>query len=59
MHIGPYHIENPLALAPMVRVTDRFFRQLCRELGAGYVVTEMLASDPSLRDTTVARLRGD
>jgi len=59
VHIGPYHIENPLALAPMVGVTDRFFRQLCRELGAGYVVTEMLASDPSLRDTTVARLRGD
>jgi tRNA-dihydrouridine synthase B len=59
MQIGPYHIENPLALAPMVGVTDRFFRQLCRELGAGYVVTEMLASDPSLRDTTVARLRGD
>jgi tRNA-dihydrouridine synthase B len=43
----------------MVGVTDRFFRQLCRELGAGYVVTEMLASNPALRDTTVARLRGD
>ena len=43
MHIGPYAIENPLALAPMVGVTDRFFRQLCRELGAGYLVTEMLA----------------
>jgi tRNA-dihydrouridine synthase B len=59
MHIGPYSIDNPLALAPMVGVSDRFFRQLCRDLGAGYVVTEMLASDPSLRDTTVARLRGD
>ena len=39
MHIGPYHIENPLALAPMVGVTDRFFRQLCRSLGAGDVST--------------------
>ena len=59
MQIGPYTIENPLALAPMVGVTDRFFRQLCRELGAGYLVTEMLASDPALRDTRKARLRGD
>jgi tRNA-dihydrouridine synthase B len=59
MQIGLYTIENPLALAPMVGVTDRFFRQLCRELGAGYLVTEMLAADPALRDTRKARLRGD
>jgi tRNA-dihydrouridine synthase B len=59
MQIGPYTIENPLALAPMVGVTDRFFRQLCRELGAGYLVTEMLAADPALRETRKARQRGD
>lgn len=59
MQIGPYRIDNPLALAPMVGVTDKFFRRLCRELGAGYVVSEMLAADPALRDTPVARLRGD
>jgi tRNA-dihydrouridine synthase B len=59
MLIGPYLIKNPLALAPMVGVTDRFFRQLCRDLGAGYVVTEMLAANPALRDTRQARLRGD
>lgn len=59
MHIGPYLIENPLALAPMVGVTDRFFRQLCRDLGAGYVVSEMLAANPALRDTRTARMRGD
>ena len=59
MQIGPYPIDNPLALAPMVGVTDRFFRQLCRELGAGYVVSEMLAANPALRDTDTARLRGD
>jgi len=59
MKIGPYTIETPLALAPMVGVTDKFFRKLCRELGAGYTVSEMLAADPTLRDTTVARLRGD
>jgi tRNA-dihydrouridine synthase B len=59
MLIGPYSIDNPLALAPMVGVTDKFFRRLCRELGAGYVVSEMLASNPVLRDTRESRLRGD
>ena len=59
MQIGPYHIENPLALAPMVGVTDKFFRRLCRELGAGYVVSEMLAADPALRDTFKTRQRRD
>jgi tRNA-dihydrouridine synthase B len=59
MQIGPYTLDNPLALAPMVGVTDKFFRRLCRELGAGYTVSEMLAADPALRDTAVARLRGD
>ena len=59
MHIGPYHIDNPLALAPMVGVTDKFFRTLCRELGAGYVVSEMLPANPALRDTGTSRLRGD
>ena len=44
MYIGPYQIENPLALAPMVGVTDKFFRNLCRDLGAGYVVSERLAA---------------
>ncbi len=59
MYIGPYHIENPLALAPMVGVTDKFFRSLCRDLGAGYVVSEMLAANPALRETGTSRLRGD
>jgi len=59
MQIGSHTIDNPLALAPMVGVTDRCFRQLCRELGAGYSVTEMLAANPALRDTATSRLRGD
>ena len=32
----------------MVGVTDRPFRQLCKQLGAGYAVSEMAASDPRL-----------
>jgi len=59
MKIGNFSIENPLALAPMVGVTDRFFRQLCRELGAGYVVTEMLAANPLMWDSVESRQRGD
>ena len=59
MQIGPFNIENPLARAPMVGVTDRFFRRLCRELGAGYTVSEMLAANPALRDTRKARMRSD
>ena len=59
MNIGPYYLDNPLALAPMVGVTDKFFRRLCRELGAGYVVSEMLAANPALRDTFKSRQRGD
>jgi tRNA-dihydrouridine synthase B len=59
MQIGPYAIDVPLALAPMVGVTDRFFRQLCRSLGAGYTVSEMLAANPALWHTRKARMRSD
>ncbi len=59
IQIGPYRIDNPLALAPMAGVTDRAFRQLCRRLGAGYVVTEMLACNPALRGTKKSLSRGN
>lgn len=57
MRIGPYTLPNPLALAPMAGVTDLPFRRLCRSLGAGYVVGEMLASDPRLRHSRKSVLR--
>ncbi|MGD8385116.1 MAG: tRNA dihydrouridine synthase DusB [Lysobacterales bacterium] len=59
MRIGPYPLPNNVALAPMAGVTDKPFRQLCRELGAGYVVTEMIAADPSVRHTPKTRWRSD
>jgi tRNA-dihydrouridine synthase B len=59
MQIGPYKLPNPLALAPMAGVTDRPFRQLCRELGAGYVVSEMVTSNPQLRHTRKTAWRSD
>ncbi len=57
MRIGPYILPNNLAVAPMAGVTDRPFRQLCRRLGAGYAVSEMVASNPLLRGTDKSRLR--
>jgi tRNA-dihydrouridine synthase B len=44
MNIGPYALANNLFAAPMAGVTDRPFRQLCRRLGAGYAVSEMVTS---------------
>ena len=44
MNIGPYTLTNNLFVAPMAGVTDRPFRQLCRRLGAGYAVSEMVTS---------------
>lgn len=44
MKIGTIDIPGKLALAPMAGVTDVAFRTICRELGAGYTVTEMVSS---------------
>ena len=55
--IGPYQIDRKTILAPMAGVTDLPFRQLCREMGAGLVVSEMVAADPSTWDTRKSRLR--
>jgi len=59
MHIGPYAIAAPAVLAPMAGVTDRPFRLLCRRLGAGLAVSEMLSSHPQLRETPLSRRRRD
>jgi tRNA-dihydrouridine synthase B len=51
MHIGHFALANPLFVAPMAGVTDRPFRQLCKRLGAGYAVSEMVTSRRDLWDT--------
>ena len=48
MQIGPYLLKNNLVVAPMAGVTDRPFRQLCKVLGAGMAVSEMVASNSLL-----------
>jgi tRNA-dihydrouridine synthase B len=57
MKIGPYTLKNNLVLSPMTGITDRPFRQLCRELGAGLAVSEMTASNPALRQHPRTQLR--
>jgi tRNA-dihydrouridine synthase B len=51
MFLGPYALANSLFVAPMAGVTDRPFRQLCKRLGAGYAVSEMVTSRPELWNT--------
>ncbi len=48
MQIGPYVLPNSVFVAPMAGVTDRPFRQLCRQFGAGYAVSEMVTSRKDL-----------
>jgi len=57
MKIGSYLLDNNLFLAPMAGVTDLPFRRLCKQLGAGVVVSEMVTSDPSLQNSRKTRLR--
>lgn len=46
--IGTITLANNLMLAPMAGVTDRPFRELCRGLGAGLAISEMVSADTSL-----------
>lgn len=44
MQIGKHKLANNIILAPMAGVTDRPFRNLCKNLGAGMVISEMVGS---------------
>ena len=59
MQIGSHRILSNLVVAPMAGVTDRPFRQLCKRLGAGLAVSEMVASNPALRNTGKSQRRID
>ena len=59
MQIGPHILRNNVFVAPMAGVTDRPFRQLCKQLGAGYAVSEMAASNPRLWATEKSSRRTD
>ncbi|MFQ3324954.1 MAG: tRNA-dihydrouridine synthase B [Pseudomonadales bacterium] len=55
--IGPYQLQSHVVLAPMAGITDLPFRQICRQLGAGMVTGEMIASDTSLWTTKKSSTR--
>lgn len=59
MQIGKYQLKNNLILAPMAGVTDRPFRELCREHGAGLAVSEMVLANPRVWNTKKSQLRMD
>ncbi len=59
MQIGPYKLLNNLVLAPMAGVTDRPFRQLCKQLGAGMAVSEMVSSNSLLWGSEKTKRRAD
>ena len=51
MQIGPYTVSPAVALAPMAGITDKPFRMLARQFGAGWTVGEMISSNPDLQNT--------
>lgn len=59
MQIGPYQLDNNLVLAPMAGVSDRPFRSLCRDFGAGLTVSEMISANPALRKHRKTLLKVD
>lgn len=59
MYIGPHELFNNVILAPMAGITDRPFRELCKQFGAGLAVSEMVASNPALREHKRTLLKAD
>lgn len=59
MRIGPHQLKNNLIVAPMAGVTDRPFRMLCRSMGAGMAVSEMVASNSLLYGSKKTKRRAN
>ena len=59
MRIGPYQLKNNLIVAPMAGVTDRPFRMLCKRMGAGLAVSEMVASNSLLYGSEKTKRRAN
>ena len=54
-----FQLRNNLFVAPMAGVTDRPFRQLCKQLGAGLAVSEMVTSNSLLYGSAKTRRRAN
>ena len=59
MQIGRYLLKNNLIVAPMAGVTDRPFRMLCKRMGAGMAVSEMVASNSLLYGSEKTKRRAN
>ncbi len=59
MRIGSHLLKNRLVVAPMAGVTDRPFRQLCKKLGAGMAVSEMVTSNSLLYGSAKTQRRAN
>lgn len=59
MRIGPYQLKNNLIVAPMAGVTDRPFRMLCKSMGAGMAVSEMVSSNSLLYGSEKTKRRAN
>ncbi len=59
LRVGAFELPNNLFAAPMAGVTDRPFRALCRRLGAGYAVSEMVTSKRELWGSLKTSRRAD
>ena len=59
MQFAGFTLRNNLFVAPMAGVTDRPFRQLCKSLGAGLAVSEMVTSNSLLYGSAKTRRRAD
>ncbi len=59
LRLGAFTLPNNLFVAPMAGVTDRPFRKLCRRLGAGHAVSEMVTSKRELWNSLKTSRRAD
>jgi tRNA-dihydrouridine synthase B len=59
MQIGSHVLKNNLVVAPMAGVTDRPFRQLCKKMGAGLAVSEMVTSNSLLYGSEKTKRRAN
>jgi len=59
MEFVGFNLRNNLFVAPMAGVTDRPFRQLCKKLGAGLAVSEMVTSNSLLYGSAKTQRRAN
>lgn len=58
IRIGPYQLQSRVLLAPMAGISDKPFRTLCRQFGAGLTATEMLSASLQVQNLKGSWQRG-